>query len=122
MKNEKGYIFPLTIVLSLFIFFIIMANVSIYVRDIQFYKDTQEFFALENLMMLAVQHSSNHLVNRKKETLSLPTGNISYIVNEMDDGLIKVSITCETVNNTTYSASYVYDANNEQIMKWVESE
>lgn len=120
MRNENGFVFPLTLSIALFSLFIVVTNVNIYIRDIQFYEQTNKFLEMENLTLIMVQHSSQNLIDGKKETVSLPIGTITYQVESVDAQNIKVTYSCKTKNNLTYTGAYIYDTGHQQIVNWFE--
>lgn len=116
--NEKGYIFPLTLIVAFLSLFIATTNVSIYIRDLAFYEDTIEFYLVENLTLIAIQHSVTHLADGANETLQTPNGTVSYDVKRIDENVLDVSISCTTINGTDYDFSYQYDNVENRIVHW----
>ncbi|WP_243290540.1 competence type IV pilus minor pilin ComGG [Bacillus sp. FJAT-47783] len=116
--NEKGYIFPLTLFIAFLSLFIATTNVTIYIRDLAFYEDTIEFYLVENLTQVAIQHSVMHLVDGTNETLQTPNGTVSYNVKRIDEKIMDVSVSCTTINGTDYDFSYQYDNVENRIVYW----
>jgi len=86
----------------------------------ELYQNTNEFFIMENLILVMVQHSSDNLIEGKSDSFTLPIGTISYQIHSLDHGNLKVNYTCITERNLKYSGYYIYNMTDQEIVKWNE--
>jgi len=125
MRNEQGFILPVTIAISFLFFLVFTFQIYAYMTEKGFSKETEEIFILENLMQLAVGEIQAKLkedVESSETTgfLNFPTGTISYTVVPLTTTTSQITISCTTKEQRKYSARFVYDHEKKVIGSWIE--
>jgi hypothetical protein len=125
MKNEQGFILPVTIAISFLFFLVFTFQINAYITEKGFSKETEEIFILENLMELGVEEIQAKLKDDVESSgttgsLNLPTGTISYSVVPLTTTISQISISCTTKEQRKYSARFVYDYEKKVIGSWIE--
>lgn len=117
--NEKGSLYPMTLFLVALSLLIATGSISLLLRHQSFYEDTNEYYNLKNLTLVALQHSLAHLQDGTTKTFHTPNGTVSYTVNNVTDDLFDVSVLCITENQTSYAFTYQYNQLNHEIVNWI---
>ncbi|MCH1624912.1 competence type IV pilus minor pilin ComGG [Ferdinandcohnia quinoae] len=126
LNNEKGFILPVTIIISFLFFLIFTFQVNIYLTEKGFYKETEELMVLENLMQLGVGDVQlelgglNELRNPISNEFQYPNGTVSYNAVTLSETTLEVMIICSTKNSRRYRAQFEYDGVEKKITKWNE--
>ena len=125
MKNEQGFILPVTIAISFLFFLVFTFQVNAYMTEKDFSKETEEIFILENLMQLGVGEIQDTLKEDVESTgetgfLDFPNGTISYTVVPLTTTTSQITISCTTKEQRKYSARFVYDYEKKVISSWIE--
>ncbi|MEK5441852.1 competence type IV pilus minor pilin ComGG [Fredinandcohnia sp. FSL W7-1320] len=125
MKNEQGFILPVTIAISFLFFLVFTFQVNAYMTEKDFSKETEEIFILENLMQLGVGEIQDTLKEDVESTgetgfLDFPNGTISYTVVPLTTTTSQITISCTTKEQRKYSARFVYDYEKKVIDSWIE--
>ncbi|MEH7224580.1 competence type IV pilus minor pilin ComGG [Bacillus sp. JJ1566] len=123
MKNEKGFILPVTIAISFLFFLIFTSQVNAYLTEKAFSKETEEILILENLMQLGVEDMKAKLrvdVESAELTGSFnyPTGVITYNVSPLSPTTSQIILTCKTPIHRKSSARFVYNYETKEINSW----
>jgi uncharacterized ion transporter superfamily protein YfcC len=125
MKNEKGFIFPTTMVLVLFCLLIITHISTTLISEKKFFSETEQYYVLENLMQLAVEQSLSEIKNgtvkpnepSNKNTIN---GSFSYSVSEISPSIYEVQLSCISTKKREYTAKYQYDLAKNEMIVWSE--
>ncbi|MGN7300570.1 competence type IV pilus minor pilin ComGG [Ferdinandcohnia sp. SAFN-114] len=125
MKNEQGFILPVTIAISFLFFLVFTFQVNAYMTEKDFSKETEEIFTLENLMQLGVGEIQAKLKEDVESTgetgfLNFSNGTISYTVVPLTTTTSQITISCTTKEQRKYSARFVYDYEKKVISSWIE--
>ncbi|MBZ5749720.1 competence type IV pilus minor pilin ComGG [Metabacillus rhizolycopersici] len=124
MKNEKGFIFPTTMVMVLFCLLIVGHIATNLISDKQFYAETEQYYLLENLMQLAVDQSlmeiKSETTTTNETTKNTLNGSFTYTIRENLPNIFEVQLSCATKENKTYTASYQYDSTSNEMISWSE--
>ncbi|WP_099361903.1 competence type IV pilus minor pilin ComGG [Fredinandcohnia onubensis] len=125
MKNEQGFILPVTLAISFLFFLVFTFQVNAYLTEKGFSKETEEIFILENLMQLGVEEIRAKLKedvesSGRTGSLNFPTGTISYTVVPITTTTSQITISCTTKEQRKYSARFVYDYEKKVIGSWIE--
>jgi hypothetical protein len=125
MGNEKGFIFPTTMVIVLFCL-LIVAHISIsLISEKQFYSETEQYYLLDNLMQLAVDQSLYEIKNgtaklNEATVTNTLNGSFTYVIKEIAPSIYEAQITCKSTKNKQYMASYQYDLIKNDMIVWSE--
>jgi hypothetical protein len=125
MRNERGFIFPTTMVIVLFCL-LIVAHISMsLISEKQFYSETSQYYLLDNLMQLAVDQSlfeiNNGTAKINEATVSNTiNGTFTYVISEITPSIYEVQISCKSTKNKQYTASYQYDLLKSEMNVWSE--
>ena len=125
MRNQKGFILPSIMVIALFSLLIVAHISSLLITEKRFYKETEQYYLLENLMNIAVEKSFQELkegkiVEQKDNIFHTSNGYFSYTVSTSDDLIYEIQLTCITNENKEYTASYQFDKTKNEIISWSE--
>ncbi|MFS0822721.1 competence type IV pilus minor pilin ComGG [Bacillus sp. 1P02SD] len=125
MKNEKGFILPVTIAISFLFFLVFTSQVNAFLTEKAFSKETEEILILENLMQLGVGDMKEILwgeVESKELTGSFnyPKGIITYNVSPATITTSYITLICKTNEQRKSSARFVYDYETKEISSWLD--
>lgn len=124
MRNEKGFILPVTLFISILFFLAFTYQINMYISDQLFNKETEELFILENLMQLGVvdvlTEINENSIPAVQTQLNYPIGTVTYTVQELSSTTATIFITCKTNDNRVYSSKFTYDLLKEEIITWSE--
>jgi hypothetical protein len=125
MRNEKGFIFPTTMVIVLFCL-LIVTHISIsLISEKRFYSETEQYYLLDNLMQLAVDESLFEIQNGTAKindatVINTINGSFTYIINEITPSIYEAQLSCISTKNKQYTASYQYDLIKNEMIVWSE--
>ncbi|MDR4888919.1 competence type IV pilus minor pilin ComGG [Fredinandcohnia sp. QZ13] len=125
MKNEKGFILPVTIAISFLFFLVFTSQLNAYLTEKAFSNETEEILILENLMQVGVGDLKATLLNEEVSAgltgiFNYPTGNISYTVSPLTLTTSQITLTCKTYEQRKSSARFVYDYESKEISSWLD--
>ncbi|MEH7384950.1 competence type IV pilus minor pilin ComGG [Bacillus sp. JJ1521] len=125
MKNEKGFILPVTIAVSFLFFLVFTSQVNEYLTEKGFSKETEEILILENLMQLGVGDIKAKLQDDVESSeligaFNYPTGNINYSVSPLTSTTSRIIILCKTPEQRKISARFVYNYETKEINSWLD--
>ncbi|MDX8359614.1 competence type IV pilus minor pilin ComGG [Cytobacillus sp. IB215316] len=124
-NNEHGFIFPVTLVMSLLFFLVLLHQIEMYVVEKNFYHEIEQLYILENIMQMATTdilkdiHDNAHPIRNKIYTY--PNGQAMYSKEQIEEGMLKISIECKTIQKRLYNAFFIYELEEGRIIKWVEN-
>ncbi|WP_456278306.1 competence type IV pilus minor pilin ComGG [Bacillus sp. AK128] len=123
MNNEKGYILPFVLVLSLLLFFLLSHQVSIYITDVRFYKEKFEWYHLERLIqktMAGLEVSVEHGDFKNKE-MTFEEGKAIIQFSTVSTTEKRIDITVQTNNRRKSSVILHYHLLENKLIKWTEA-
>lgn len=125
MKNEKGFILPVTLAVSFLFFLVFTSQVNEYLTEKAFSKETEEILILENLMQLGVGDIKARLQDDEESSeligvFNYPTGNINYTVSPLTSTTSRIIILCKTTEERKVSARFVYNYETKAIISWLD--
>ncbi|MBD1378832.1 competence type IV pilus minor pilin ComGG [Metabacillus arenae] len=122
--NEKGNIFPTTLLLMLVSLLFIAHISTVVMTEIQFQKDEKEYYMQHLLLQLAVKESlakAKENSGEMKKTVRLDNGEFSYQISPRSDiNVISVKIDYQTTSGHQNSASYDYDLLTSSLINWTQ--
>ena len=125
MRNQKGFILPSIMVITLFCLLIVAHISTVLISEKTFYEETKQYYELENLMNVAVKKSLHELKNEEvaehHHTIShTSNGYYTYTVTTSDEVIYEVQLTCRTNEKREYTASYKFDKSKNEMIFWSE--
>lgn len=125
MKNEKGFILPVTIAISFLFFLVFTSQVNAYLTEKAFSKETEEILILENLMQLGVGDLKEILQGEKESkeltgSFNYPKGIITYNVSPATITTSNITLICKTNEQRKSSARFVYNYETKEISSWLD--
>lgn len=128
MKNEQGFIYPLTLVISLVLMFILVTELTSYKSDLRFLNEREAFEQLQSqLQMAAIDMASkidatdlNTPFKQMEGTFTYPSGYVEYVASTYVDQIIKISLKSFLAQGRKYNVLLLYDRENNVITRWVE--
>lgn len=131
LKNEKGFILPMTFVICTMVIFFFVSQVDLFMLDSKYYASLETKRVLDNLMNLSMIHAKEEMesgISDSQYTLSFDDGisNISIHQREIiqvDEEVVgyiyQVYITC-IIKDGQYSLVFQYDTTQNKIYNLVE--
>lgn len=119
---EKGYIFPITLMLTLLVSAFLLHQIELYKMEQLFYAETEELFELESMMKYTWDHVEKELQTEtlpSNSSLSFPTGSATIIIQDRGQN-IEIKIVCLTKQGRRYEATIQYDPTAQQVVNWTE--
>ncbi|MFY4776298.1 competence type IV pilus minor pilin ComGG [Metabacillus sp. RGM 3146] len=123
MKNNRGSIFPFTVMIILLFFLVILHVTTVVILEKSFYSDTKQYYILDSLIQRAVNQSMKKLKSVPEETSyqeTMKEGEVAYKIINDKEGFFKVEISCETHEKKKKQSSYLFDAKKGLITSWTE--
>lgn len=125
MKNHKGFILPSMMVVVFFCLLIVAYISTALISDKKFYEETKQYYALENLMNIAVKASlkdikDGEVASNNPITIHTINGYYTYSVSTSGSNIYEVLLTCRSKENKEYTASYHFDSLKNEIIFWSE--
>ncbi|WP_417899632.1 competence type IV pilus minor pilin ComGG [Bacillus haimaensis] len=122
-RMERGYIFPVTLLLSLLISSMLLHQIELYRVEKAFYIESGELFELESMMRYTWEKVEGELeVDRfpPLSNINFPNGNAVIIADDQFP-VTQIKIICTTSKDRKYEATILYDRTTYQVVSWVES-
>ncbi|MBE4907947.1 hypothetical protein IMZ08_07765 [Bacillus luteolus] len=128
MKNEKGFILPTTIAISLLFFAVFTHQLDLYITEKRFYKEVEEQYHLEIIISMAVDDIIEEIERRKvegsltssySEWLYYPNGQVRYQVAEQTLDRFAITMYCDTSNGRKYNAKFLYNYTEKKPGQWI---
>ncbi|RFB10564.1 hypothetical protein DZB84_22395 [Bacillus sp. HNG] len=125
MRNEKGFILPVTIAISFLFFLVFTSQINAYLTEKAFSNETEEILIMENLMQVGVGDLKATFLNEEESaeltgSFNYPTGNITYTVSPLTLTTSQITLTCKTNEQRKSSARFVYDYESKVISSWLD--
>ncbi|MGM9987112.1 MAG: competence type IV pilus minor pilin ComGG [Bacillaceae bacterium] len=113
MRNERGFIFPLTCCFVFLIFTLVMHNVSVYISEVRFYQEVKESYRIENLLTLGIYEAKQLLENPTisvpyQETKQYPHGKVQIVLTVLTAEKTKVELKCDSGEDRIRTGVYYY--------------
>jgi hypothetical protein len=120
---EKGYIFPITLLLSILLSAFLLHQIELYRMEKLFYEESDQLYELESMMKYSWDRVEKELLEDKfppLESISFPTGS-STISWENTYPITQIKIICTTDAKRVYEATIHYDRTTYRMVSWVET-
>ncbi|TCP31156.1 ComG operon protein 7 (ComGG) [Scopulibacillus darangshiensis] len=123
MTNEKGFILPLTMTISLILIIFVLHSLVLYQSDRRFIKERLVSFELNELIQLAAfdledRIEDNTLASSGK--LIYSKGFVLYDTDKVSGHVVKITFTATIARNVKRSSIFYYDTEMSGITKWKE--
>ncbi|MFE7061011.1 competence type IV pilus minor pilin ComGG [Sutcliffiella sp. NPDC057660] len=122
-RMEKGYIFPVTLLLSLLVSSMLLHQIELYRMEKAFYTESGELFELESMMRYSWEKVEGQLEVDSFPPLSninFPNGNAVITADEQYP-VTQIKIICTTTKDRKYEAIILYERTTYRVVSWVES-
>lgn len=98
IRNEKGFVLPLALLIALVVFFVVHQQLQVYVSEALFAQHVRNYYQLEHLLETAMTEvpysfAEEGEVGRKK-TYTYPQGEVTYTLQSWQNGRMMVEIHC----------------------------
>ncbi|MBB5325226.1 competence protein ComGG [Anoxybacillus tepidamans] len=126
MKNEKGVIFPITVLFSFLFLSLFFHVLKLYETEVELTKYEQQSYDVDSLMQMAVtdvkaQMAANVPANSAgKGTFAYPNGNAQYEWKQFTSNEIKVTVTVVSYEGIRYSAEFTISFPAMELIEWKE--
>ncbi|MCA1031715.1 hypothetical protein LCL95_11830 [Bacillus timonensis] len=123
IKSEKGFILPITIVISLMAFIIFVHQLTLYEIDKRFSIEIQQLYILENIMQMAVSDVTAKIDTGEISSfgnIMYEDGTVSYSMAMTSPEVVRVIVTCRTTIEREYKSQFFYDLSKKEITQWFE--
>lgn len=121
-KQEKGYIFPVTLVLSVIISSFLLHQVENYRLEKMFYHESDQQFELEGMMKYTWDIVEEQLKEEREiiSSIEMPRGEAKVTVKEVGAER-EIVIVCTTRTGREYKANILYDMEEKKVLGWYET-
>ncbi|MDQ0218336.1 hypothetical protein ELQ35_12415 [Peribacillus cavernae] len=125
MRNEKGVIYPIVMIIAAVFLSFTLYTIERYNSDQSFYKETEEKLILEQLIRLAAKDLTAELrsyenVVEKDGILFYPGGDVYYQFSKSDEQVIGVLLYGSTKEERKAQSLFLYDISQKKVIKWIE--
>jgi hypothetical protein len=124
MKNEKGFIFPLTLMVTFIAFFVIISSVNIYLSEARYLNETKGYYIRNGMMTIAVKRIMNQIENENildHGTISFEDGLVSYTIQQMEADQYQILMITNSSFGQETKNEVIYNHKQKRITKWVEN-
>ena len=121
-RNERGFVLPLALLLSLLIFFVVHQQLQVYVAEALFSKSVGDYYEMENLLETALVDvprsfgQENEAGERK--TQSYPKGEVTYILRSLQDKRMTIEIHCKISSDRQHKILAEIERKSGKMIKW----
>ena len=125
MNNEKGFILPVTLLISALFFLAFSFYLEQYISEKVFYREAEELRKIENLILLGKKDILSQLSSSKEqlqnfdEEKDYPIGTVHFTVQKQANIAI-VNMTCTTDQLRKNHSRFTYNFEEQRIISWVE--
>ncbi|MGE8204497.1 competence type IV pilus minor pilin ComGG [Heyndrickxia sp. NPDC080065] len=123
MNNQKGYVFPLTLVMVLITFYVITASMEIYLSEKRYLKETEEYYLVNSMNAMAVKSLMNKIQSEdfmNKGTLFFNKGEVNFTIQKKGVDTYTIILDSSMENNRAIQSELLYSSKNNRIVKWIE--
>lgn len=126
MNHEKGFAFPMVLIIAISVMLLIGYMVDQLVTEKRFNKEVEESFISSHLLLLAVndlqqEWSQNDDGLIHNGTLYYPQGNVSYNVTNQDTKSASIICYGLTMNERKAIVVIRYDKSLKKVVEWIEN-
>ncbi|QOR65503.1 hypothetical protein IM538_17055 [Cytobacillus suaedae] len=127
MKNEKGFILPTTLAISLVLIIVFTHQLDLYLTEKRFYKEVEEQYHLEMIISMSiddiieeieVRTENNTQTSSYSAWLYYPNGKVRYLVAQQTLDTLSITMYCETSNGRKYNARLLYNLMEKRPVQW----
>jgi competence protein ComGG len=122
MNREKGFIFPMAIILSLLVCTAIFAAVEIYLDEKKYAVLITEYYQRNTMELLALRDIRGIIESggeNSKGTLQFSNGTVTYQTAE-SDGDIAISLFIKNDTGEEFESEIRYNQTEKRIVRWEE--
>ncbi|QPA30041.1 competence type IV pilus minor pilin ComGG [Thermaerobacillus caldiproteolyticus] len=126
MKNEKGMIFPITMLVSFLFLFIFVRMLELYKTETEMAKYEQQSYEVDSVMQMAVTDVKRQLAvmwptdTSNRGTLTYPNGVANYEWKQMSEHEMKVTIFATSHDGIHYGAECIISLPELELIEWKE--
>lgn len=122
-KQDKGYIFPVTLIISVIFSSFLLHQMENYRLEKMFYHESDQQFELEVMMKYAWDMVEEQLEEEREVIISsieMPRGEAKVTVKELGAER-EIVIVCTTRRGREYRATVIYDMEKKEVLAWYET-
>lgn len=125
MRNEKGFIFPFTLIISMLFTYFMLHQIELYNIDNKVINEFEELAILGSLIQIGTVDIISEIdmsvePYNASGSFHYSLGTVTYSLNKISDTLLRVDVQSETRQNRIYSVVFVYDYSIKAVTKWLE--
>lgn len=123
MKNEKGFVFPFTLMVTFVIFFIILSSVQIYISESRYLQEAKGYYTRNSMISLTMKTLMKRIENQKIEdhgVISFEEGTVSFQIKPLDEHQYRIILTTLLSYGQETKNELIYDQVEKRISKWIE--
>ena len=126
MSHEKGFAFPMVLIISTSVMLLIGYMVDQMVIDKRFYKEVEEHFISTHLLRLAVYDLQQEWGQTEGGMITdgiifYPKGDVYYQVTTQDDQSAVILLYGSTKNERKAMITIHYDKSLRKVVQWIET-
>ncbi|KFZ42864.1 competence protein comGG [Anoxybacillus flavithermus] len=126
MKNERGVIFPFTIMCALLMSALFLHSVALYHTEIQFFEEEKKWYEADYLMKQTLNDVKQTLANAPEnvtslsQTISFSRGRATYRAAKNGADVWSVNVSCVTNAQFRYDVQFQFHVLTNDISEWKE--
>ncbi|WP_027407778.1 competence type IV pilus minor pilin ComGG [Anoxybacteroides tepidamans] len=126
MKNEKGVIFPITVLFSCLFLSLLLHVLALYEEEIEFAKYEQQSYDVDSLMQMAVKDVNAELeeklpsISSGKGTFVYPIGTAKYEWQLLSGEKVMVTMSAISNEGIRYEAEFTVSFPGLELVEWKE--
>jgi competence protein ComGG len=126
MNNEKGFVFPMVLIIATSVLLLIGYMIDQFVLDKRFYKEVEENLISAHLLRLAVHDLQQEWSQMEDVTINngivfYPKGDVYYEIITQDDRQAEIIFYGSTMNERKAIVMIHYDKSLRKVIAWIEN-
>ncbi|WP_044744505.1 MULTISPECIES: competence type IV pilus minor pilin ComGG [unclassified Anoxybacillus] len=127
MRNEKGMIFPMTVMFSCVFLFCLLHVLRLYEMELEFAKAEQQSYEADSLMQMAVvdikASIASHVPTQQTNNgmFVYPNGRAEYSWQQLSNDQVKAKVSVFSNEGVRYTAEFTVSFPNLELLEWKES-
>ncbi|RFU66777.1 hypothetical protein D0469_16800 [Peribacillus saganii] len=125
MKNERGSVLPLVMILASVFLVMAISAAELYISEKKFHKETKEKLVLDHLIRLATEELLLELQNTEEADTSdgiyfYPNGDVYYQLNKLNEDELLIVLFGSTKGERKAEVKFRYSLLGKNMIEWIE--
>ncbi|KHF38082.1 competence type IV pilus minor pilin ComGG [Halalkalibacter okhensis] len=118
MKQERGFVYPITLLMCMLILQVLLFQVNLYLVDKHAVYEQERLMQIETLLQLGISEFLNNdvaPVPNQNILFSYPTGTVTLEIATYDNGISNVTVKARLETGHERQAGFRYNWNNKML-------